>query len=51
MKLNDVNMIISACDFDREGQIIGDTIYLQSQDTEKIYRLLQNDLARCPWCK
>jgi len=26
MKRNDVDMIISACDFDREGQVIGDTI-------------------------
>lgn len=43
MKRNDVDMIISACDFDREGQIIGDTIIYNLKTQKKVYRLLQNE--------
>ncbi|SMB85057.1 DNA topoisomerase-3 [Desulfonispora thiosulfatigenes DSM 11270] len=43
MKRNDVEMIISACDFDREGQIIGDTIIYNFKTQKKVYRLLQNE--------
>lgn len=43
MKRNDVDMIISACDFDREGQIIGDTIIYNLRIQKKVYRLLQNE--------
>ncbi|RFU64085.1 type IA DNA topoisomerase [Peribacillus saganii] len=43
MKRNDVNMIISACDFDREGQIIGDTIIYNLNTQKQVYRLLLNE--------
>ena len=43
MSREDVDMIISACDFDREGQIIGDTIIYNFRPQKKIYRMLQNE--------
>lgn len=43
MKRQDVDAIVSACDYDREGQIIGDHI-IYSQDThKKVFRLLLNE--------
>ncbi|MCM3716234.1 DNA topoisomerase [Alkalihalobacillus oceani] len=39
----DVDGIISACDYDREGQIIGDTIIQTSNVTKPVYRLLLNE--------
>lgn len=41
MKRNDVDMIISTCDIDREGQVIGDTINYNLKTEKKVYRLLQ----------
>ncbi|MER1985111.1 MAG: DNA topoisomerase [Solibacillus sp.] len=43
LKRKDVNMIISACDFDREGQIIGDTIIYNLKPKCDVYRLLLNE--------
>jgi DNA topoisomerase-3 len=43
IKRNDVDMVISACDFDREGQIIGDTIIYNLKTEKKVYRLLLNE--------
>ncbi|MEC5425197.1 DNA topoisomerase [Virgibacillus sp. C22-A2] len=44
MKRNDVDMIISACDYDREGQLIGDSIiYRGTKPNKKVYRLLLNE--------
>lgn len=43
MKRSDVDKIISACDHDREGQIIGDTIIYNLKTQKKVYRLLQNE--------
>lgn len=43
MKRKDVTMIISACDFDREGQIIGDTIIYNLKPKCEVYRLLLNE--------
>jgi len=43
IKRNDVDMIISACDFDREGQIIGDMIIYNLKTDKKVYRLLLNE--------
>ncbi|MEQ6388361.1 DNA topoisomerase [Bacillaceae bacterium S4-13-58] len=42
-KRPDVDMIISACDYDREGQIIGDSIIQQLKTTKQVYRLLLNE--------
>lgn len=39
----DVEAVISACDFDREGQVIGDTILKYLRVTKPIYRLLLNE--------
>lgn len=40
----DVDMIISACDYDREGQLIGDTIIYMMMKTKKpVCRMLQNE--------
>ncbi|MFC5557738.1 DNA topoisomerase [Ureibacillus thermophilus] len=39
----DVEMIISACDYDREGQLIGDTIIYKMKPTKPVYRMLQNE--------
>ncbi|GAB3064374.1 type IA DNA topoisomerase [Virgibacillus ainsalahensis] len=44
MKRNDVEAIISACDYDREGQLIGDSIIYRGARPEKpVYRLLLNE--------
>ncbi|WP_099157841.1 type IA DNA topoisomerase [Virgibacillus ndiopensis] len=43
MKRNDVDMIISACDYDREGQVIGDSIIYRAKPKKQIYRLLLNE--------
>ena len=43
MKRSDVDMIISACDFDREGQLIGDTIIYNLKTQKQVYRLLLNE--------
>ncbi|WP_445493027.1 type IA DNA topoisomerase [Niallia sp. 03133] len=43
MKRNDVESIISACDFDREGQIIGDSIIYNLKTNKEVYRLLLNE--------
>ncbi|NLY79560.1 MAG: type IA DNA topoisomerase [Lysinibacillus sp.] len=39
----DVEMIISACDYDREGQLIGDTIIYNLKTSKPVYRMLQNE--------
>lgn len=44
MKRPDVDAIISACDYDREGQLIGDSIIYRGGRQEKpVYRLLLNE--------
>ncbi|WNS73948.1 DNA topoisomerase [Bacillus sp. DTU_2020_1000418_1_SI_GHA_SEK_038] len=43
IKRNDVGQIISACDFDREGQVIGDTIIYNLKTQKQVYRLLLNE--------
>jgi DNA topoisomerase-3 len=44
IKRQDVEGIISACDYDREGQLIGDSIiYRGGQQTKPVYRLLLNE--------
>lgn len=43
VKRNDVDMIISACDYDREGQLIGDTIIYNMKLNKVVYRLLLNE--------
>lgn len=42
-KRQDVNQIISACDYDREGQIIGDIIFKVIKPSQPVYRLLLNE--------
>lgn len=39
----DVSRVISACDFDREGQLIGDSIIYNLKTTKEVYRLLLNE--------
>ncbi|MED4014727.1 DNA topoisomerase [Sutcliffiella cohnii] len=46
MKRPDVNGIISACDYDREGQIIGDTIIYNTKINKTVYRLLLNEWTK-----
>lgn len=43
MNRNDVGAIISACDFDREGQVIGDSIINNFTPKIPVYRLLINE--------
>ncbi|WP_226037341.1 DNA topoisomerase [Aquibacillus saliphilus] len=43
MKRNDVDMIISACDYDREGQLIGDSVINHQKTDKPVYRLLLNE--------
>lgn len=43
MKRRDVDAIISACDYDREGQIIGDSIIYNLGTDKDVYRLLLNE--------
>lgn len=40
---DDVEAVISACDFDREGQIIGDILLKYLRVSKPIYRLLLNE--------
>ncbi|MDF9612854.1 DNA topoisomerase [Bacillus cereus] len=40
---NDVNSIISACDYDREGQVIGDSVIYNIKAPKQVYRLLLNE--------
>ncbi|WP_342581511.1 DNA topoisomerase [Ureibacillus sp. FSL W7-1570] len=39
----DIEMIISACDYDREGQLIGDTIIYRMKPAKPVFRMLQNE--------
>lgn len=43
MKRNDIECVISACDFDREGQLIGDSIIYTLKTDKPVYRLLLNE--------
>ncbi|WP_163970857.1 type IA DNA topoisomerase [Oceanobacillus halotolerans] len=43
MKRNDVDLIISACDYDREGQLIGDSIIYRAKPKKQVARLLLNE--------
>ncbi|MEK4872137.1 type IA DNA topoisomerase [Niallia sp. FSL W8-1348] len=43
MKRPDVDTIISACDYDREGQLIGDSIIYNLRTEKEVYRLLLNE--------
>lgn len=43
MRRKDVEMVISACDYDREGQVIGDSIIDNLQPNKPVYRLLINE--------
>lgn len=40
---NDVDTVISATDYDREGQVIGDTIIYNLKTKKPVYRLLLNE--------
>ncbi|GIO25955.1 type IA DNA topoisomerase [Ornithinibacillus bavariensis] len=46
MKRVDVESIISACDYDREGQLIGDSIIYRAKPNKPIYRLLLNEWTK-----
>jgi DNA topoisomerase III len=43
IKRNDVDTVISATDYDREGQVIGDTIIYHLKTKKQVYRLLLNE--------
>lgn len=43
MNRQDVDAVISACDYDREGQIIADIIFKYLQIKKPIYRMLLNE--------
>ncbi|WP_062352566.1 type IA DNA topoisomerase [Bacillus kwashiorkori] len=43
IKRDDVDSVISACDYDREGQVIGDTIIYNLKTKKQVYRLLLNE--------
>ncbi|WP_316569861.1 DNA topoisomerase [Neobacillus sp. YIM B06451] len=43
IRRDDVDGIISACDYDREGQLIGDSIIYNSRTGKQVYRLLLNE--------
>ncbi|WP_186580561.1 type IA DNA topoisomerase [Aquibacillus kalidii] len=43
MNRKDVEAIISACDYDREGQLIGDSIINELNPNKRVYRLLLNE--------
>ncbi len=43
IKKPDVDGVISACDYDREGQIIGDTVIYKLKTEKQVYRLLLNE--------
>ncbi|HDX9591011.1 TPA: type IA DNA topoisomerase [Bacillus pseudomycoides] len=40
---DDVDSIISACDYDREGQVIGDSVIYNIKAPKQVYRLLLNE--------
>jgi DNA topoisomerase III len=46
MKRADVESIISACDYDREGQLIGDSIIYRAKPNKPVYRLLLNEWTK-----
>lgn len=46
MKRRDISRIISACDYDREGQLIGDSIIYRAKLNKPVYRLLLNEWTR-----
>lgn len=46
IKREDVDCIISATDWDREGQIIGDELFLYADVKKPIYRLLLNEWTK-----
>ncbi|WP_047982196.1 type IA DNA topoisomerase [Ornithinibacillus contaminans] len=46
MKRQDVEAIISACDYDREGQLIGDSIIYRAKPNQPVYRLLLNEWTK-----
>lgn len=46
MKRKDVVEIISACDFDREGQLIGDSIIYRARLNKPVSRLLLNEWTK-----
>lgn len=43
MQRRDVSRIVSACDYDREGQLIGDSIINYVKPDKPVYRLLLNE--------
>ncbi|GGE26743.1 DNA topoisomerase [Pullulanibacillus camelliae] len=43
LKRREVDTIISACDYDREGQVIGDSIIYHFKTDKAVYRLLLNE--------
>ena len=43
MRRNEVDTIISACDYDREGQLIGDSIIYKIKTEKQVCRLLLNE--------
>lgn len=43
MRRKDVDAIVSACDYDREGQVIGDSIIYNIRTDKNVYRLLLNE--------
>ncbi|SEO81734.1 DNA topoisomerase-3 [Amphibacillus marinus] len=43
IRRQDVKEIISACDYDREGQLIGDSIIYKSKTNKPVLRLLLNE--------
>ncbi|GGM42009.1 DNA topoisomerase [Paraliobacillus quinghaiensis] len=43
IRRKDVDAIVSACDYDREGQLIGDSIIYNSKTKKNVYRLLLNE--------
>ncbi len=45
-KRKDVESIVSACDYDREGQIIGDIIFKFIKPDKPVYRLLLNEWTK-----
>lgn len=46
MKRQDITRIISACDYDREGQLIGDSIIYRAKPNKPVYRLLLNEWTK-----
>lgn len=43
MRRQDVESVISACDYDREGQVIGDSIITNLKPNKPVFRLLINE--------